>query len=44
MFRVDLLFIIREYFSVCTAVGMFHAFMLAGCLQDRGGVPPNEEQ
>jgi len=31
MFQVCLLPIIRRYFSVYVAVGMCHAFMLAGC-------------
>ena len=30
-FRADLLLIIRRYFSVYTATGMYIAFMLAGC-------------
>jgi hypothetical protein len=31
MFRVGLLLIIRRYQSVYTVVGMYHAFMVAGC-------------
>jgi len=31
MFRAGLLLIIRSYWSVYTATGMHHAFMLAGC-------------
>ena len=30
-FRAGLLLIIRRYFSVYTATGMYIAFMLAGC-------------
>jgi len=37
MFRPGLLLIIRRYYSVYRAVCLCHAFMLAGCWQDRGG-------
>jgi len=31
MFRAGLLLIIRRYFSVCTAIDIYHAFKLGGC-------------
>ena len=36
MFQAGLLLIIRRYYSVYTATGTCHAFMLTGCWQDRG--------
>jgi len=35
MFQAGLLLIIRRFYSVYTAFGMFNAFMLTSCWQDR---------
>jgi len=35
MYQAGLLLIIRKYYSVNTAIGICHVFMLTGCWQDR---------
>jgi len=37
MFQADLLRIIRRHYSVYTATGICHAFMMTGFWQDRNG-------